>query len=117
MSRIIAAAVLLVLLLGLCFTNFFVVKGAYDNISSALSECETAEANKETALEGLTLEWSNKEKILGFFVNHADLEEIGAAIKELPFLSGEDFLSKCALIRFKLRKIKGEAGINAETVF
>ncbi len=122
MSRIIAAIVLTLLMIGLCISDRIVINNAYDKLYESITECEKSaylEESGDTA-ERLNKEFEQTEGLLSVFVNHDILDEIAESAARLKILSGvsqADYLSECASIKLKLEYIKKDSGVNLHSIF
>ncbi len=122
MSRLIAAIVLTLLMIGLCISDRIVINNAYDKLYESITECEKSaysEESRDTA-ERLNKEFEQTEGLLSVFVNHDILDEIAESAARLKILSGvshADYLSECASIKLKLEYIKKDSGVNLHSIF
>lgn len=90
MKRLIAAAVLTIVIGILYFSGFFIIDNACKNADIMLNECINAynsEKNAEKKAENLEDYWAEKEKILSVFANHSDIDKIEMAIGILKVYS------------------------------
>ena len=123
MSRIIAAVVLVLLMLGFCISDRIVINNAYENLYQKAVKCEESAAvgqEAQKAAEELNREFGETEGLLSVFVNHDILDEIAEASARLRALSGRneaDYLSECAFIKLKLEYIKKDSGVNLHSIF
>lgn len=121
MSRIIAAVVLAVTLVGICIADRAVVNRIYDTLYTGITACEQTELTDRTeAVLSITQSWRESEGLLSVFVNHSILDEIGESVARLEAMSDEedeDFFAECAVIKLKLENIKKDSGINLHSVF
>ena len=123
MSRIIAAVVLVLLMLGFCISDRIVINNACEDLYEKTLECENSVVNGEKAKEAakeLNREFTDTEGLLSVYVNHDILDEIAESAARLEVLSGRsevDFLSECAFIKLKLEYIKKDSGVNLHSIF
>lgn len=90
MKRLIAALILLVFVLTAYFTGYFYISNTCKQANELLEECTAAYNNGKDAsepTEKLDKFWSEKEKPLSVFVNHAAIDEIELAIASLLIYS------------------------------
>lgn len=102
MKRLWYAIVLVIIALGISFTEFIAVKNSYNTFIKTIDEARTAveqEDYKRAKRLGKDLEnkWIEKEKKLNYLLEHSVLDELSMNIAELSDLSSEesknDFLS------------------------
>ena len=90
MKRLIAAAILLGFVIASYFTGYFYTQKTCKQAKILLKECVDeykAEKNAELQAENLEVFWQEKEKILSFFANHNEIDEIEQAISTLKAYS------------------------------
>lgn len=102
MKRLWYALVLVVIALGISFTEVIAVRNSYNTFIKTIDEARTAVENedyKRAKSLGKDLEnkWIEKEKKLNYLLEHSVLDELSMNIAELSDLSSEeskkDFLS------------------------
>ena len=102
MKRLWYAFVLVVIALGISFTEFIAVRNSYNTFIKTIDEARTAveqEDYKRAKRLGKDLEnkWNEKEKKLNYLLEHSVLDDLSMNIAELSDLSSEesknDFLS------------------------
>ena len=102
MKRLWYALVLVVIALGISFTEVIAVRNSYNTFIKTIDEARTAVENedyKRAKILGKDLEskWIEKEKKLNYLLEHSVLDELSMNIAELSDLSSEesknDFLS------------------------
>ena len=102
MKRLWYALVLVVIALGISFTEFIAVRNSYNTFIKTIDEARTAveqEDYKRAKRLGKDLEnkWIEKEKKLNYLLEHSVLDDLSMNIAELSDLSSEesknDFLS------------------------
>ena len=102
MKRLWYALVLVIIALGISFTEFIAVRNSYNTFIKTIDEARTAveqEDYKRAKRLGKDLEnkWIKKEKKLNYLLEHSVLDELSMNIAELSDLSSEesknDFLS------------------------
>lgn len=102
MKRLWYALVLVIIAMGISFTEFIAVKNSYNTFIKTIDEARTAveqEDYKRAKRLGKDLEkkWIEKEKKLNYLLEHSVLDDLSMNIAELSDLSSEesknDFLS------------------------
>ncbi len=102
MKRLWYALVLVIIALGISFTEFIAVRNSYNTFIKTIDEARTAveqEDYKRAKSLGKELEnkWIEKEKKLNYLLEHSVLDDLSMNIAELSDLSSEesknDFLS------------------------
>ncbi len=124
MRRLIAAAVLVFIIAGICIANSLTVKYAYEDLSEDIFILQNSfEESPEKAAE-LSAEfeekWSKIEEPLSVFVNHDIIDNLGEAISRLPILAqkGEAmFLAECKSIEMELLHMKKDTRISLHSIF
>ena len=111
MSRIWAAVVIAVAILGLCFFESYQVNSVVNKTENMIVKIRD-EYNKDNNnaikkdAETLIEFWESKEKTLSFFLTDAELNGVRLEISSLPIINDEDFLYHCNSILFKVRHLK-----------
>lgn len=95
MKRLWYALVLVVIALGISFTEFIAVRNSYNTFIKTIDEARTAVENNDynrAKRLGKDLEnkWIKKEKKLNYLLEHSVLDELSMNIAELSDLSSED---------------------------
>lgn len=95
MKRLWYALVLMVIALGISFTEIIAVRNSYNTFIKTIDEARTAVENedyKRAKSLGKDLEnkWIEKEKKLNYLLEHSVLDELSMNIAELSDLSSED---------------------------
>lgn len=102
MKRLWYALVLVIIALGISFTEFIAVRNSYNTFIKTIDEARTAveqeDYNRAKRLgKDLENKWIEKEKKLNYLLEHSVLDELSMNIAELSDLSSEesknDFLS------------------------
>lgn len=102
MKRLWYALVLVIIALGISFTEFIAVRNSYNTFIKTIDEARTAveqeDYNRAKRLgKELENKWIEKEKKLNYLLEHSVLDELSMNIAELSDLSSEesknDFLS------------------------
>ncbi|MCI6651900.1 MAG: DUF4363 family protein [Ruminococcus sp.] len=102
MKRLWYALVLVIIALGISFTEFIAVRNSYNTFIKTIDEARTAveqeDYNRAKRLgKELENKWNEKEKKLNYLLEHSVLDELSMNIAELSDLSSEesknDFLS------------------------
>lgn len=86
MKRIIAAAALVVFIIGIYVTGYLYIDFTCKETEKLVEECIAAYERKEdikSHTADLEKYWSSKEKLLSVFTNHAAIDEIELAIESL----------------------------------
>ncbi len=86
MRRLIAAAVLVVLIISIYLTGYLYINATCEETKMLVSNCVTAyekNENIEFHTEKLEKYWSGKEKMLSVFTNHGVIDEIELTIESL----------------------------------
>ena len=95
MKRLWYALVLVVIALGISFTEIIAVRNSYNTFIKTIDDARTAveqEDYKRAKSLGKDLEnkWIEKEKKLNYLLEHSVLDELSMNIAELSDLSSED---------------------------
>ena len=93
MKRLIAAAILALVVTGLYLTSYFYITDTCDKTKELLKECITAYENKdnpEEKAEKLDSFWGKKEPLLSVFASHSKIDDIEEAIYCLKIYSKTD---------------------------
>lgn len=125
MKRLIAAAVLIILIAVSCVTNTLYIKKSYNELKADIDEIKTAFAVSNTSAaqkaERFEEKWVEKEAVLSLFANHEIVDEIGVSVSKLPiyarFNSGDMFLSECRSIELELLHMLKDTQITTHSVF
>ena len=83
MKRLIAAAILMVLIVGIYLTGYFYIEKICKETEKMVKECVTAykeNRNVNPGAQKLKSYWCSKEKMLSIFANHNSIDEIELAI-------------------------------------
>lgn len=111
MSRIWAAVVIAVAILGLCFLEAYQLNSAFNKAEKMVIKMQQEynnEDNKSIKNDAKKLKkyWQSKEKALSFFLADSELDGVSLEISSLPVINDEDFLYYCNSILFKVRHLK-----------
>lgn len=95
MKRLWYALVLVVIALGISFTEIIAVRNSYYTFIKTIDEARTAVENKDykrakSLGKDLENKWIEKEKKLNYLLEHSVLDELSMNIAELSDLSSED---------------------------
>lgn len=95
MKRLWYALVLVVIALGISFTEVIAVRNSYNTFIKTIDEARTAVENKDYKRakglgKDLENKWIEKEKKLNYLLEHSVLDELSMNIAELSDLSSED---------------------------
>ena len=111
MKRLWYALVLVIIALGICFTEIIAVRNSYNTFVETIDQARLAVENKdyEKAKDlSRTLEekWDKNEKKLNYLLEHSVLDDLSVTFAELPDLTSEDsesdFLSDIDKIKRQL---------------
>ena len=86
MKRLIAAAILIVFVIGTYVTSYFYIDNTCKKTNELLKNCVTAYEKGEdvkTHTKKLEIYWSSKENSLSVIMNHASMDEIELTIEAL----------------------------------
>lgn len=117
MKRLIAAAILLAAVIGICIAGNRAVTSVQREATRLLEGCEEAIRAEDfdsarAEIDGLTDYWRSKRTLLAAFVNHKRYEEAEAAMlrigEQLENESRDDALPECAEVRMMLEEIAAE---------
>ena len=124
MKRLVAAAILAVIVTGVYLCGYFLIKNTYIDANNMLKECINAydssdNANKKAkALEEF---WSKKEKILSVCANHSEIDDIEMAIHLLTVYSRTDekeiFKEYSGTVKMLLHQMKEDTVPNMHSIF
>lgn len=95
MKRLWYALVLVVIALGISFTEIIAVRNSYNTFIKTIDEARTSVENKDykrakSLGKDLENKWIEKEKKLNYLLEHSVLDELSMNIAELSDLSSED---------------------------
>ncbi|MDD6645582.1 MAG: DUF4363 family protein [Oscillospiraceae bacterium] len=95
MKRLWYALVLVVIALGISFTEIIAVRNSYNTFIKTIDDARTAVENKDykrakSLGKDLENKWIEKEKKLNYLLEHSVLDELSMNIAELSDLSSED---------------------------
>ena len=123
MKRLIAAAVLFVLVTAIYFTGYLFINSTCKKTDTLLKECVTSYKNGEnvnlytTKLENF---WESREKLLSVFMNHNDIDEIELAIESLTvhskYKENEMFYEYSATIDMLLHQIMEDTAFGVHSI-
>ncbi len=124
MKRIIAAVVLALIVLGLCFADITLTNHIHDTLSREVKECKTAFEQKdytkaEEYAKKLEAGWTEHEHIFSLFINHELIDDMGVSVAKLvPLAETRDdmFLIECRVVEMTLKHIKNDSRVNLHSV-
>ena len=93
MRRLIAAAVIGVILLTLYFTGYFYVTDTCEKTKDLLKECRIAydqQNNAEEKAKEINEYWNKKEPMLSIFSSHSKIDDVEEALYCLQIYSNTD---------------------------
>ena len=112
MKRLIAAAVLFVILLTLYFTGYFYVTNTCEKTKDLLEECSVAYDKNENAYKKakeINDFWNEKEPVLSIFSSHSKIDDIEEALYCLKIYSStsekEIFYEYLGTVRILLHQL------------
>ena len=125
MKRLIAAAVLFIIICALCLADMKLSNHIYDTISEDIKKCNAAfqeedyTAASEYAKE-LEQNWVEHEDVFSIFINHELIDSMGEAIAKLqPLARSRDvfFLTECRMVQITLKHIKDDSTLSWHSIF
>lgn len=126
MKRLILAAVLLLLIVTVCFLGGFTVLRTVKDFKNEIENCEqfyiegNLSAAKKSA-EDFKKQWHKSEKIISVFTNHRPLDDISILAATLCEAANEnndfEFFSAIEGIKTKLQLIYREESFNSENMY
>lgn len=125
MKRLIAAVVLLLFIIGICYTGNRTVTHIHNETLKILNECETAilsENNTKalSAARSAVSYWKKHRILLSVFINHSRYEQAEIAFVRISRLvagsTAIDALPECAEAKVILREIFAEQRIRPENI-
>ncbi len=125
MKRLIAAAVLLAVVLGICFAGNRIVTDIHSETLAILDECEAAilsgDSNRALwSARSAVSYWKKRRLIISVFINHERYEDTEISLVKISRLvSGStaiDALPECAAARVMLREISAEQKFKLENI-
>lgn len=111
MKRLWYALVLVIIALGICFTEIIAVRNSYNTFVETIEEARVAVEKKdyekaEDLSRTLVDKWDKNEKKLNYLLEHSVLDDLSVTFAELPDLTSEDsesdFLSDIDKIKRQL---------------
>ena len=123
MRRLLAAAVLIVLVAVIYATGYFYIDNTCEKTDEILKECVIAYTNGEN-VELLTTKlenyWSKKERTLSIFMNHNDIDEVELAIENLTvhskYKGNEMFYEYSSTIDILLHQIMEDTAFGMHSI-
>ena len=111
MSRIWAAVVIAIMILGLCVLESYKLNSAFDNAERMVINMQDKYKEDKKEIENdakrLNKYWESNEKMLSFFLSDGELDGLSLEISSLPLLYNDDnFLYYCNSILFKIEHLK-----------
>lgn len=123
MKRLIAAAILLILVVSSFLGGYFYINHTCDKTEKLLDDClyayeESANAQKEA--KKLEKYWSEKENVLSIFANHDHIDEIESAISTLSTHSGfnnnEMFYDSYSLVKTLIHQMLEDTAFGMHSI-
>ena len=95
MKRLWYALVLVIIALGICFTEIFAVRNSYNTFVETIEEARRAVEEKDYERANslscaLVDKWDKNEKKLNYLLEHSVLDDLSVTFAELPDLTSED---------------------------
>ena len=95
MKRLWYALVLVIIALGICFTEIFAVSNSYNTFVETIEEARRAVEEKDYERANslscaLVDKWDKNEKKLNYLLEHSVLDDLSVTFAELPDLTSED---------------------------
>ncbi|MBO5210561.1 MAG: DUF4363 family protein [Clostridia bacterium] len=124
MKRLIPAVIITVIIIGAFLGSYLYINNvcdtAYEGVESCLKEYEEHGTAKADAT-WLKNYWSDKEKILSFFVNHAIIDEIELAVSNIElhskFKNNYMFYEACDTVKILLHQIIEDTKPTTHSIF
>ncbi|MCQ2478806.1 MAG: DUF4363 family protein [Clostridia bacterium] len=126
MKRLIAAAILTALIIGICIAGNVIVKEFCKDTNSEIEICrKLCEKGDWEAVDkkvkDLKKSWKTRQRYMSVFVNHGIIDDISVSVSRMPLFSNKksksDFLAECAEINMLIDRILGEQEMNIESFF
>lgn len=124
MKRLIPAAILLSVVLISYFGSLKYINDSCAEADRLADKCEAeyrSGRNAEEEIERLKKLWDKKEKMLSFFVNHADIDNIELELSSLTVFASEKedamFYDHIESMRTMLHQIKEDTVLSTHSVF
>lgn len=124
MKRLIPAAILLAVVLISYFGSLKYINDSCAEADRLADKCEAeyrSGRNAEEEIERLKKLWDKKEKMLSFFVNHADIDNIELELSSLTVFASEKedamFYDHIESMRTMLHQIKEDTVLSTHSVF
>lgn len=117
MSRILAAAIISIIIVSLCIMERAEVESVFTESNNYIEKLETeykkdnTKNTKELSKE-FNSYWERKEKLLCMFYSDNELDNLSLDISALPLLSEseDEFLHLCSTVKNRLRLLKEHSG-------
>lgn len=125
MKRIIAAAILLCLIIGLSVTNTVFIENSYEKLQAGINDLKESYSTDEKSVfkekcEKFEKEWTDLEEKLFIFVNREVTLKIGVSVSKLAAYSetaDDMFLAECREIEVELLNMIKDAKLSLQSVF
>lgn len=123
MKRLIAAAILIVIVIGICFGSSILMDRICAHSEELLTKAVGNIDNRQwvqAAKQSKSLQhyWEEKQSLMAAFANHGDLDEIAEMISTLaPYAEEQnenDFRSTVSAIRYRIARLLEEQEFNPE---
>lgn len=124
MKRLIPASILFIAVIASYFLSLWYINGTCETTQKLVLRCEEEYRNGSDALAAakeLSEMWDEKEKVLSFFVNHNQIDEIELELSSLSvFCKSENeiyFYDSIETLKTLLHQVKEDARISTHSVF
>lgn len=124
MKRLIPAAILLTVVLGIYLYSLQYVTEACDDAKLSVARCENEYrngGNPEAAAAELKELWDKREGTLSLFVNHGEIDDFEYELAALTVFAKTDeeamFYESIAQLRTLLHQIKEDTAFGAHSIF
>lgn len=124
MKRLIPASILFIAVIASYFLSLWYINSTCETTQKLVLRCEEEYRNGSDALSAakeLSEMWDEKEKVLSFFVNHNQIDEIELELSSLAvFCKSENeiyFYDSIETLKTLLHQVKEDARISTHSVF
>lgn len=126
MKRLFVIAGLVTVVIGICFLQRMYLNHCYADMMQALNDlektCQAEDFNRAAEqIKSMEKQWIVYEKKLSYFLDNADVAELGTALGGISKLatgqSKEDLLSQISMIRVQFVHMKTANEITWDSVF
>ena len=121
MKRLIAAAVLAVIIAAVYFTGNFYIKNVLHDSYNLVDECNKNYELKQNPKKSAEKYWSNNEGLLSVFAHHNHIDEVEKAIDTMIIYSNTDnnelFYEYSGTVRTLLHQLYEDNSLTMHSVF